>query len=124
MSTINTEEQWFTEKCSESGSAFSLEINHRLHEEQSPYQKIEVYSTKHFGNLLVIDGFIMLSSKDNFIYHEMIGFDTLKFFAYMLPFVILGTFFGRKLLTVLSQKLFNYLVLLFAGVSSMMLLLF
>jgi spermidine synthase len=83
MSTINTEEQWFTEKCSESGSAFSLEINHRLHEEQSPYQKIEVYSTKHFGNLLVIDGFIMLSSKDNFIYHEMMSHPVL--FSHIQP---------------------------------------
>jgi len=58
-----------------------------------------------------------------FIYHEMIGVDTLLFFAYMLPFVILGTFFGRRLLTVLSQKIFNYLVLSFAGLSSLLLLL-
>jgi uncharacterized membrane protein YfcA len=41
----------------------------------------------------------------------------------MLPFVILGTFFGRKLLTVLSQKIFNYLILFFAGLSSLGLLL-
>jgi len=58
-----------------------------------------------------------------FIYHEMIGIDTLQFFAYMLPFVILGTFFGRRLLKVLSQKIFNILVLLFAGISSFGLLL-
>jgi len=54
----------------------------------------------------------------------MIGVDTLQFFAYMLPFVVLGTFFGRRLLTVLSQKVFDYLVLLFAGLSSLWLLLF
>jgi len=58
-----------------------------------------------------------------FIYHEMIGIDTLQFFAYMLPFVIIGTFFGRRLLKVLSQKVFNILVLLFAGLSSIGLLL-
>ena len=58
-----------------------------------------------------------------FIYHEMIGIDTLQFFAYMLPFVILGTFFGRRLLKVISQKIFNILVLLFAGLSSFGLLL-
>lgn len=59
-----------------------------------------------------------------FIYHEMIGVDTLQFFAYMLPFVVVGTFAGRKLLTVLSQRVFDYLVLLFAGLSSLWLLLF
>ena len=68
-SVIN--QDWFTEVCSESGCAFSLELHSKLHEEQSPYQKIEVYKTKHFGNLLVIDGFVMLSTRDNFIYHEM-----------------------------------------------------
>jgi len=52
----------------------------------------------------------------------MIGLNTLQFFAFMLPFVILGTFFGRKLLTILSQKIFNGLVLLFAGLSSLWLL--
>ena len=57
-----------------------------------------------------------------FIYHDMIGADTLQFFAYMLPFVVIGTFLGRKLLTVLSQKIFNYLVLLFAASSSLWLL--
>jgi hypothetical protein len=57
-----------------------------------------------------------------FIYHEMIGLDTLEFFACMLPFIVLGTFLGRKLLTVLSQKIFNYLVLLFAALSSLWLL--
>jgi spermidine synthase len=63
---------WFTEICNVSGTAFSLEINERLHEEQTPYQKIEIYSTKRFGNLMVIDGFVMLTERDNFIYHEML----------------------------------------------------
>jgi len=57
-----------------------------------------------------------------FIYYEMIGLDTLEFFACMLPFIVIGTFIGRKLLTVLSQKIFNYLVFLFAALSSLWLL--
>lgn len=63
---------WFTEECVECGAAFSLEIHEKLHEEQTPFQKIEIYSTKHFGNLMVIDGFVMLTERDNFIYHEML----------------------------------------------------
>ena len=90
MSTLNSEDNWFTEICSESGSAFSLEINSQLHAEQSPYQKIEVYSTKHFGNLLVIDGFIMLSTKDNFIYHEMMSHPALFSHAQPKHVVIIG----------------------------------
>jgi len=67
---------------------------------------------------------VNISKLPIFIYNDMIGVGTLRFFAYMLPFVIIGTFFGRKLLTILSQNVFNYLILIFAGVSSVMLLLF
>jgi spermidine synthase len=63
---------WFSEECSAYGSAFSLSIDEKLHEEQTPYQKIEIYSTKGFGKLMVIDGFVMLTERDNFIYHEML----------------------------------------------------
>jgi len=65
--------KWFTEECTEAGSAFSLEIHEKLHEEQTPYQKIEIYATKYFGKLMIIDGFVMLTERDNFIYHEMMS---------------------------------------------------
>ncbi len=64
---------WFTEICAESGSAFSLKVKEKLHEEQTPFQKIEIYETERFGTLMVIDGFIMLSDFDNFLYHEMMS---------------------------------------------------
>lgn len=66
-------EKWFTEICEEGGSAFSFRIERKLHEEQSPFQKIEVYETTHYGKLMVIDGFTMLSTLDNFLYHEMMA---------------------------------------------------
>lgn len=62
---------WFTEVCDEAGSAFSLHVANKLYTERSRYQTIDVYQTSHFGNLLVLDGFVMLSTRDNFIYHEM-----------------------------------------------------
>ncbi|MCX8049988.1 MAG: polyamine aminopropyltransferase [Methylohalobius sp.] len=62
---------WFTEIDAKDGSAFSLKIKRKLHEEQTPFQKIEIYETETFGRLMVIDGCIMLSSRDNFLYHEM-----------------------------------------------------
>lgn len=45
----------------------------KLHEVQSPFQKIEVYHSDFFGNILVIDGFNMLCERDEFIYHEMMA---------------------------------------------------
>ncbi len=70
---MTLDEKWFTEICEEGGSAFSLKIKAKLHEERTPYQTIAIYETETFGNLMVIDGFIMLSSRDNFLYHEMLA---------------------------------------------------
>jgi spermidine synthase len=64
---------WFTEICQESGSAFSLQVKRKLHEEQSPFQRIEIWETTDFGNLMTIDGFVMLTARDNFLYHEMMS---------------------------------------------------
>ena len=65
------EENWFTEIYPEDGCALSLEFTEKLHQEQTPWQKLEVYQTTRFGRLMVLDGCIMLTSRDNFIYHEM-----------------------------------------------------
>ncbi len=72
MSELNSK-QWFTEIFAPSGSAFSLRISDKLAEVQSPFQHIEMYQTTDFGKLMVIDGVIMLSSRDNFLYHEMLS---------------------------------------------------
>lgn len=64
---------WFSEILEQEGAAFSLRIKDRLHEETSPYQRIAIYATETFGNLMVIDGCTMLSTRDNFLYHEMMS---------------------------------------------------
>lgn len=40
---------------------------------QSSYQKVEVVDTDYFGRVLLNDDIIMISEKDEFIYHEMIA---------------------------------------------------
>ena len=52
--------------------AFSLKIQGLLHSEHTAFQTIEIYQTESFGRLMVIDGYIMLSERDNFFYHEML----------------------------------------------------
>ena len=64
-------ENWFTEVYPADGCALSLEVSEKLHEEQTPWQKLEIYQTTQFGRLMVLDDCIMLTGRDNFIYHEM-----------------------------------------------------
>lgn len=62
---------WFTEISDSDGLGLALKIKDKLHEEQSPFQTIAVYETETFGRLLTLDGLVMLTSRDNFLYHEM-----------------------------------------------------
>ena len=64
---------WFTEISDRDGSAFSLRINKKLESKQSPFQLVEMYETTDFGNLMIIDGCTMVSTRENFFYHEMMS---------------------------------------------------
>lgn len=64
-------ELWFTEEHTKD-VRFSIRVNEQLTSVQSDFQKIDVFQTPEFGKVLVIDGYIMLTEKDEFIYHEMI----------------------------------------------------
>lgn len=53
-------------------TGLTVGINKVLFSEQTPYQKVEVLETDTWGNLLTIDGMVMLSEQDEFVYHEML----------------------------------------------------
>lgn len=70
---MSLDENWFTEANDETGTGFSLKIKAKLHEEQTPFQKLEIYDTETFGKLMILDGCTMVSTRDNFLYHEMMS---------------------------------------------------
>ncbi len=51
----------------------SIKVSEQLHFEKSDYQTISVYDSPEFGRFLTLDGVMMLTEKDEFIYHEMIA---------------------------------------------------
>ena len=70
---LDKENNWITEVCEEGASAFSLKSRERVFSQQSEFQTVEVFDTVGYGKLMMIDGFNMLSSRDNFLYHEMLS---------------------------------------------------
>ncbi|HEY8420607.1 MAG TPA: polyamine aminopropyltransferase [Thermoclostridium sp.] len=62
---------WFSEYYTDS-VVFSVQLKKQLASVQSEFQRIDVYESADFGRILVIDGFLMLTEKDEFIYHEML----------------------------------------------------
>jgi spermidine synthase len=83
-------EKWFTEAHPEEGIGFGLQIRAQLHTEVSSFQTIAVYDTTHFGHLLTLDGVIMLTTRDNFLYHEMISHPVLFTHPHPNDVVIIG----------------------------------
>ncbi|NZA26852.1 polyamine aminopropyltransferase [Luteimonas sp. SJ-92] len=64
---------WIHEQFEPTGSAIGYRIVRKLDEVQSEFQKIEIYETTDWGNLMLIDGAVMLTARDNFLYHEMMA---------------------------------------------------
>ena len=64
---------WLHENFTHTGSAFGLRIIRKLEEVQSPFQKIEMYESTDWGNVMLIDGAMMVTTRDNFFYHEMMA---------------------------------------------------
>lgn len=54
-------------------TGLTIGLKKLLFSEQSEYQLVEVYETDTWGNLMTIDGMVMLSERDEFVYHEMIS---------------------------------------------------
>jgi spermidine synthase len=65
-------ELWFTEKQTPN-LGFSCRITKTLHVEQTEYQHLAVVDTVQYGRMLVLDGMVMTTEVDEFVYHEMIS---------------------------------------------------
>ncbi len=74
---MTLDRSWFTEAVDATGSAFSLKAE-KVHEERTPYQSIEIWKTETFGYLMTIDGCTMVTTRDNFLYHEMMSHPALN----------------------------------------------
>lgn len=64
-------ELWFTEEHTKNVK-FSIKVKKQLYSKKSYFQQIDVLDTYEFGRVLVLDGYIMLTEKDEYVYHEMV----------------------------------------------------
>ena len=64
-------ELWFTEKQTKNVT-FSIKVDREVFSKQSEFQRIDIFDSPEFGRFLTLDGYMMLTEKDEFIYHEMI----------------------------------------------------
>ncbi|PAV64726.1 hypothetical protein WR25_20560 [Diploscapter pachys] len=55
------------------GQAFSLQVNEVLFQGKSKYQDVLVFKSTSYGNVLVLDGIIQATERDEFSYQEMLA---------------------------------------------------
>ncbi|KAG7881007.1 hypothetical protein KL905_002127 [Ogataea polymorpha] len=66
---------WFAEVSDTMwpGEAMSLKVNKILYSQKSKYQDVLVFESSNYGNVLVLDGAIQATERDEFSYQEMIA---------------------------------------------------
>ena len=76
MAAANITDGWFAEKEEPTlwaGQRFSLKVKEVLHTEKSEFQDILVFDSTDSGRVLVLDGVIQLTERDEFAYQESIA---------------------------------------------------
>lgn len=62
---------WFSEEHTKHVK-LSIRVDKQLYSAQSEFQRIDIFESEEFGRFLTLDGYMMMTEKDEFIYHEMI----------------------------------------------------
>lgn len=63
---------WYTEKQTDD-FGITAKVKRTLQSEKTDFQQLDMLETKEWGNMLVLDGMVMTTEKDDFVYHEMIS---------------------------------------------------
>ena len=71
-------ELWFTEYTNKS-TGLTIKIKRQIEHRVTNFQTIDIFETYYYGNLMVIDGFVMLTELDEFVYHECITHVPIQF---------------------------------------------
>jgi len=69
---MSSMELWYTEKQTES-FGITMKVKRTMVNERTEFQELAMIETEEYGNMLVLDGMVMTTEKDEFVYHEMVA---------------------------------------------------
>jgi spermidine synthase len=67
---------WYTEKHTPN-AGLTLRVTQTLLTATSPYQEMTIVETPDYGRVMLLDGLVMLTERDEFVYHEMLAHPSL-----------------------------------------------
>lgn len=101
---------WYTEKQTES-FGITAKIKETLVREQTDFQDLAIIDTEEFGRMLVLDGMVMTTVRDEFVYHEMVAHPALFTHPNPKKVLIVGGGDGGVVREVLKHKGVEHVVL-------------
>jgi spermidine synthase len=63
---------WYTEKHSEN-VGITMKVTKTLFSGTSQFQQLDIIETVEFGKMMLLDGLVMVTERDEFVYHDMIA---------------------------------------------------
>ncbi|KGP74177.1 polyamine aminopropyltransferase [Pontibacillus yanchengensis] len=63
---------WYTEKQTEN-YGITAKVKQTYHTEETDYQRLDMLETEEWGTMLTLDGMVMTTDRDEFVYHEMVA---------------------------------------------------
>jgi spermidine synthase len=94
----------FIEKDPYAPIQYSYEVSEILYSGKSRYQDIQVFENPFFGKILVLDGVVQITERDEFFYHEMLAHVVLSAHPDPRRVVVIGGGDGGTVREVLKHK--------------------
>ncbi|MBU6145893.1 MAG: polyamine aminopropyltransferase [Paenibacillaceae bacterium] len=96
-------ELWVTERQTPT-HAISMRSTATLESMQTPYQHLAVVDTEQWGRMLVLDGMVMTTERDEFVYHEMMVHPALSTHPHPRDVLVVGGGDGGVIREVLRHR--------------------
>ncbi|MEO0239452.1 MAG: polyamine aminopropyltransferase [candidate division WOR-3 bacterium] len=94
---------WFKE-LHDASSGITFKVKNYLYSGRSPFQRIDIFEVETYGKVLTLDGMVMVTERDEFIYHEMITHPALRIHPDPKKVLIIGGGDGGTAREVLKYK--------------------
>lgn len=101
---------WFFESEDDSIKCY-YSYKKLLFDENSAFQNVKVYESEAYGKVLVIDDFIMLTEKDEFVYHELMGHVPIGFHPKPEKILVIGGGDGGSVREIVKHKFVKEVIL-------------
>lgn len=66
-----TQNEFYTELI-DGAAGFTCKVDRWLADEKTPYQHIQIFENSRLGRVMILDGAMMLTDRDEHLYHEML----------------------------------------------------